>query len=1145
MPAELDFPDGAIPIGMEIAFGADINGDQDSWVWTSVTPDPDSLFMKQTVTTTRGRQDESSDVAPTAADIVLDNPDGDLTPDNPLSQYFPNVDLGAPARWWIQVSSPRLYLRPMLGSKAYVNSVSTLNISTDIDIRIDMHLKTMSPDGTPVAIAGRANGTSLFSWRVLINADRTVTLQWSPTGAAPILSITSATPVVPMSARSTMRVTLDRNNGAGGRTATFYTGPDVTGPFTQVGPDVIQAGTTSINNAAAPLTVGVPPDLAVASASDADVYAFRVRNGIGGPSVAYVLFTDQTPEDTSFVDIAGRTWHVNVPFANVTNRWYRIVGTIDSWAPVWPWGDLSSQIPGGIDEGQARVDLEIAGVLRRLGQGAPILQSPLRRSTSASSTLRASWPMEDEDGSTQIASGLEGGSPMSVAGVIDFASDSDLPGSKPLPEMSGNTSLYGSVVGSFSGHWRVNWYVRIASPTSGQIVFMRVTGTGTVLTWLVSTNAGNVTLTGVDGFGVTVVSATGAGTDFFDRWVNVQLTVEQSGTSVNWSLYWFPVRYPAAGGSSLSGAFSGVGGGVTALASPPDVDADGMATGHWSVFDEGGTPVPTNAAMGWTGDTAAARMVRLCAEEGVSFRIIGNPATTTQVGVQQVATLLELLNDAKNVDGGILYEQPDHVGLIYRTRESMYNQPPNMILDAHQEQLQNPFAPVLDDQRIRNDIIVTRTGGSSVEVVDDASIAKSGTYGEPVTLNLFADSQLQDAAGWLLHQGTVPGMRYPSLVTDLGVATEVIDSWLTTDVGAQVHVINLPPQHPTEIVKVVVEGYGEPISPFTWDPAMNCSPAGVWDVAVLDGDGVDDQYLLRLESDSSKLAVAATDVATTFVVTVVEGPPWTSDNAETPFDIRIEGERVTVTDIAAPAGAAAFTGYGVFSTIPSTLATAPSVTAPAIGDLLICAWCSYSTPGTYTLPAGMTIRARTDQTFSSFEDASKTLVAAGATGPQTAIFSASDVFATLSVVVHAASGSPGVQEFLSTSSPGSDVTLTTVTSAVVGDWLLVLQAWDWDPGNNLDAPSGGGWTPVADSVKAASSISRVRAWAKRVVAPGVQSVTFFAAGGVNDNHARLYLLTGVVGVTQDFTVVRSVNQVVRAHAAGTPFELWFQPVLAR
>jgi hypothetical protein len=1154
-PPDVPFPNGALPVGMEIAFGADIYGNQSSWVWTDVTPpDAQSYFMSQEVTTTRGRQDESSDVTPTAADIELDNPNGDFTPDNPMSIYYPNVDLGTPARWWINAGDPRLYLKPVYGSKAQVDSISSLDITNDIDIRIDLHLKSTHPAGWNAVLAGRANNAGPYSWRLEVTPDREIEFFWSTTGTAPANTVESDIEVLPSSARATLRVTMDVDNGAGGHDTRFYIGYDgVNGSFTQIGPTITGAGTTSINNAAADLIIGSPPEISGVFALDANVYRFQLRDGIGGTVIVDADFTAQTSGVPAFVDSTGLAWSIDGD-SELSDRWFRAVGTIDSWGPVWPWGDLSSQQDGGLGEGQARTELELAGLLRRLGQGASPLQSPLRRATEVDTALRAYWPMEDDADSTQFASAYPGGTPMTIGGNIQPASNDLLPGSKPLPELGSTSFFSGAVVGSFSGHWRIDFYLYIPSTTPNQVFFMRATGDGTVKTWLIDTSAGNVGVSGLNASGTSITSGAASGVDFFDRWVNVQLVAVQNGADIDWDLTWFPIQYPAHAGWTFGATLaSATVGGITAVAWPADADVSDISTGHWSVLDEGGVNFPSNAAMGWVGDTAAQRMIRLTNEQGIMFRLVGDPALTAEMGIQRVATLLELLDDAENADGGILFEQQDAVGLIYRTRASMYNQPPNMTLDALQNQLQNPFRPIRDDQRIRNVVTAERIDGSSLTVEDAASVADVGIYDTSVSLNLFSDTQLPDAAGWLLHQGTWPGMRYPQLTTNLGVAPEVINEWLTVDQGAKVVVENLPPQHPNTDVSVIAEGYSEPISPTTWAPVMNCSPAGVWDVAVLFGDWVPDEYLLRLDTDGSILTEPIDDNDTTLFVTVTDGPYWTSDNAETPMDIVINGERMTVTDIDAPVGDQEFVGAGDAEDVtPTTSFVAPSVNAPASGDLLICAWCNFNAIDTYTLPGGMTIAALTDGTYTSFEDATEVLGSSGATGTRTATFGTSDLWSAMSIVAHGASGTPSVDEFLSgvdTDAGGNaqPVTLTTILPVAEGDWLLALQAWDWDPGNNMSAPSGTGWIAVADSIIANADTSRVRAWAKQITAAeaGIQAVTFGVVGGINDNHARLYAMSGVTGITQEFTVTRSVNGVVRSHAAGSDVRLWFQPVLAR
>lgn len=895
----LPFPNGAIPIGMEIAFGADVAADPATWVWTDVT----DAVMDQTITTTRGRQDESSDVDPTQSGVTLDNPEGDLTPDNANSPYWPNVDLGTPDRWWIEHTVARLLLPPLAGARAEVTSTGALDLVDDLDVRLDIHAKTTDPSGANVALAGRYNPAGGFSWALYLQADRTLRLSWSTTGTPPPdAEAISTVPVVPSSARAFIRATLDVDNGSGGNDARFYIGESISGPWMQIGPTITGVGTTTIFNAAEALTAG-SPDLDNSFMPDADFYAFQLLQGINGTPIADADFTAQPSGTTSFVDAEGLTWNI-VGDAAITNRWYRTIGTIDSWAPKWPYGDLSAQQPGGLGNGQARVDIDISGILRRLGQGASPLNSALRRSIDDEPTLRAYWPMEDEKNSGQFASALSNGSPMPVGGEITFADDDELIGSKPLPKFSGTTFFDGFISGPFSGQWQIDWYMRVPLAPIGLGTWStrRVTSTGTVGSWEVRVNAGSIAVFGLSPSGGVVTTASSTDVSFYDRMIHIRLFAVQDGGNVDWTLKWAPVTYPPSADVTITGTYAGSVGEPTAVGFTPGSGMDGVVQGHIAALDGADIDTTAGAAMGWTHETAMERIARLCAEQKISLRVIGSSEQTALMGPQPVDTLLALLDQAKDADDGILYERPDTVGLIYRTRASLYNQPPNLILDALQEELQNPFEPIKDDQQVRNVISVTREGGSSATVTDQASVDKVGIYTDSVTLNLFSDAQALDAAGWRLHQGTVPDMRYAQVTTHLGAAPQIIDDWLTCDVASRIQVINLPPQRPNSQVQLMLEGYSEPISPETWDPSVNASPAQVWDVGELDGDWVPDEYLLRLESDGSQLLGPVGPSDTTITVQITAGPFWVTDPAEFPFDLRIGGERLTVTAIAVAVG---------------------------------------------------------------------------------------------------------------------------------------------------------------------------------------------------------------------------------------------------
>jgi hypothetical protein len=80
---------------IEAAFGADPSGDPAGWSWTNLTS---RLVVEDGVPITRGRTDWSSRCTPASVTCTLLNTDGALTPGNPSSVYWPNVDRTTPIR---------------------------------------------------------------------------------------------------------------------------------------------------------------------------------------------------------------------------------------------------------------------------------------------------------------------------------------------------------------------------------------------------------------------------------------------------------------------------------------------------------------------------------------------------------------------------------------------------------------------------------------------------------------------------------------------------------------------------------------------------------------------------------------------------------------------------------------------------------------------------------------------------------------------------------------------------------------------------------------------------------------------------------------------------------------------------------------
>lgn len=201
-----------------------------------------------------------------------------------------------------------LLLPGIAGSYASTPDNAALDIVGDIDLRADLTIDNLNGIKVPIA---KFNSTgNQRSYLLQING-AFLQLVWSNNGTAELEANTFPVPVViPPSGRLAIRATLDVDNGAAGRTITFYTAPTIAGPWTQLGPPVVQGGTTSIFSSTSVLEVGSINN-GTSSLAAFTVHAVAALNGIGGTEVANPNFAAQAPGTTVFVDAAGRTWTVN------------------------------------------------------------------------------------------------------------------------------------------------------------------------------------------------------------------------------------------------------------------------------------------------------------------------------------------------------------------------------------------------------------------------------------------------------------------------------------------------------------------------------------------------------------------------------------------------------------------------------------------------------------------------------------------------------------------------------------------------------------------------------------------------------------------------------------------------------------------
>lgn len=889
------FPQDRSAPRFEMAFGADLTAHPSTWEWTRL---PAADLLDQQVTITGGRANEAAQPGPRTIALSLDNPHGNYTPDNPLSEHWPNIKLGTPCRASWQAGETHLDLDGGEANTATTPDTAALNVAGDIDLRVEFTGDVYNNPATQNLI-GKWDGVS-GGYLLQLSTTGQLRLRWGIAPATFRFNTVALPPALPR--RVALRAELDVDNGAGGHNVRMYWAPSLAGPWTRFDLGVPTVGTTLITTTSAPLSIAptTPTSSTPGVPLDGEIHGAEVRNS-SGVVVASPDFTAQASGTTSFTDSTGKTWTVNGS-AEITNWQRRFVGNVDEWLPTWPYGDLSDEERG--QPGESRVSVGASGILRRLGQGQKELASTLRRRIPSAPGLIAYWPMEEDREATQAFSPVAGVAPLRVTG-LEFAADDTLLGSSPLPKLKNPATLSGSVPRSGVAGWQVELVYLLPTMPTAQTEILRVTVGGSTMrsAHVYASTAGiRVEARNADGDVIAFVLYTNpsALAAFYGSWNRLSFHVSDAGGgTTNLVATWRDVN-GVAGRSWAFTIYTGALGYVTGVSGTWGAATEGMALGHLGVMAIAGSgtlPGSTyydGADDGYNGETAGARMKRLSSEEGIPFVITGAPAETTRMGPQRPGKLLDVLTECADADGGILGEQRRTAGLQYRPRVTLYNQSVALVLDAGNNEVINPFAPALDDKEIRNDVQAARTGGSAAREVADASVAASGLYDEQITVNVYTDDQLPDIAAWRVHLGTWPGMRYPNISTELAIAPQLITDWLPMDSGDRAQVINLPPQHPKDAVDVLVQGSSETLSPTRWTLSLNCTPAGPWTVGVLEH-----PELSRADTAGSVLAAPVGAGDTVLTVATTTGPRWIDASllGEFPFDVQVGGEVVTVTGI--------------------------------------------------------------------------------------------------------------------------------------------------------------------------------------------------------------------------------------------------------
>lgn len=563
----------------------------------------------------------------------------------------------------------------------------------------------------------------------------------------------------------------------------------------------------------------------------------------------------------------------------------------------------------------------------------------------------AVWPFDDGTGSTQAANAVPGGVPMAIGGFVSafgdplvlfgFKAGDSLPAVDVAVAMNAaptiDSDVFKSVVNMpVSGNLTIDlWRLHAAEPDASETQLlvcdlldpsgffstieirarMSQASPAVVAAYVVRLPSGQV----LDSASNPVVNP------FDDKWHNVFLKFTQSGGNVFAELW-------ADGNAVASTTFTtktlpsvllavhvrnrvvaGAGTGNADMQSVLAINTTAGTTPSWSV-----------AQTRYFDENVGARLARLSAEEGDGLPIAQRGTANAHMGVQKAATLPNLLREPESAEpGSTLYDGVGQ-GLTIVWRSAKYGQAPAFVLDAAAGEVAPPFEPKDDDLLDRNVWTIGRRDGSTIIVTDKTGPKGTDAVGQKpgsvTDLSLRDDSRLAGIGAFLLGLGTVDEpYRYPKLVLNLAAIPAKAPAWAATLIGNRIDIANLrtvSTRHPPGDVSLLLEGYGETLSPRQWRVVANCTPYAPWDADALGSS-------FRLDLAGVTLAAPLAPGATSFTVTIGAGHLPLSLKAtypaDYPSDLKVGGWPVHVTDCtgAAPTQTLTCTATPNTNTIPA------------------------------------------------------------------------------------------------------------------------------------------------------------------------------------------------------------------------------------
>ena len=643
--------------------------------WVDATGVGDGVRSRNAVTIDRGQSHWASTPDPAKAQWTMGNSDGRWSPDNPDGAYTGVFKRNLPVR--VGVGQGDVYLR-YNGASDEAEVCSTpdaadLDVSGDLDFRIEFELEEDlvdiddGPARSRARLAHKLAGVTGWELQLYSALGEVVAaLGWFDSSGFHTITTEASGTALPASfmwQRSALRVVLDVSTGG----VSWYTSDSIGGSWTQLGTEDTTAGATSIEASTAPLRIGGNPGDVDHRPFPGKIYAAELRDG--STVVANPDFTAQVPGTPSFSfdDGEGNTWTLGAAGELSDKRW-RFHGELSSIPTRW-----------NIDGSNVWAPVEAQGLFRRLRQGETDLDSPLRRAVerSAASVIDY-WPMEETGDNVTHFGNMIGDSQMVAVNALQTGQETGFVASKGLPTMNTTTVSSATEQPASTGQIQLRWLQSV--PTAFTGTDLEVVAVGTTDGWIYrvqyrDTSDGQFRVLVYDS---TTLEYTSAWSDFDANgslW-RMTLGIAQNGADIDITL-----QGQEQDGSSGGNVFTSV---VTHTVGVPlnvvfnnnaGNGIEGWGIGHVTL-QNAVTPTSELATelSAHDGETAGARIQRLCLEEGIASRFIGDPGDTAAMGPQSPAALTTLLEECAATDLGTLTESRDSVAVLYRTRKTIEQQ---------------------------------------------------------------------------------------------------------------------------------------------------------------------------------------------------------------------------------------------------------------------------------------------------------------------------------------------------------------------------------------------------------------------------------------------------------------------------------------